>query len=210
MQCESLRNQIVNKQIEIDRIMDLRVSCAHVEAEGFRCTVAEFTKNLKDKEGQVESLSETIRAQRNTIADLKRKIRVFCTVRPLPTDEKGEGGKLDFTIVNNKPLKTHSVDTETADATSQYAFGHAFGPDAKQRDVCKEIPELDCSALDGYRVCIFPYGQTGSRKTHTMIRRDSDGTMGMIPRSVEQIFEVAAGMKDRGWSFKFMALLAIP
>ena len=31
-----------------------------------------------------------------------------------------------------------------------------------------EVNELIRSAMDGFQVCIFAYGQTGTGKTHTM------------------------------------------
>ena len=44
------------------------------------------------------------------------------------------------------------------------------------------------SVLDGFNVCIFAYGQSGSGKTHTM-----DGTKempGLAPRAMGRLFEV--------------------
>lgn len=57
------------------------------------------------------------------------------------------------------------------------------------------------SALDGYNVCIFAYGQTGSGKTYTMQGPEimSKETEGMIPRSIEQIFESAGDLTSLGW-----------
>ena len=51
-----------------------------------------------------------------------------------------------------------------------------------------------------YSVCVFAYGQTGSGKTYTMEGPDNydDESMGMIPRSVKQIFETAAKMESKG------------
>ena len=58
------------------------------------------------------------------------------------------------------------------------------------------------SALDGYNVCIFAYGQTGSGKTYTMQGPEQmcKDTEGMIPRSIEQIFESAGDLTSLGWT----------
>ena len=49
-----------------------------------------------------------------------------------------------------------------------------------------EARELVLSALNGYNVTIFAYGQTSSGKTHTM--RGSDENEGIIPLSMKEIF----------------------
>lgn len=53
--------------------------------------------------------------------------------------------------------------------------------------VFASVSELVQSALDGYHVCLFSYGQTGAGKTHTMQGVDSPIGRGIIPRSVEKV-----------------------
>ena len=77
-----------------------------------------------------------------------------------------------------------------------------FGPNTSQAEAFEEISQLVQSALDGYRVCIFAYGQTGSGKTYTMEGPPSSvmdaQQRGMIPRAVDQIFESAAALREKG------------
>ena len=80
--------------------------------------------------------------------------------------------------------------------TNAFSFDRVFGPSSTNSEVFDEINQLVQSALDGYNVCIFCYGQTGSGKTHTMSSSD-----GMIPRAVQQIYESATALKERGWTY---------
>lgn len=48
---------------------------------------------------------------------------------------------------------------------------------------------LVISVLDGYNVCIFAYGQTGTGKTFTM--EGTEQSRGVNYRTLEQLFEIA-------------------
>lgn len=51
----------------------------------------------------------------------------------------------------------------------------------------EEVSDLVQSALDGYKVCLFSYGQTGAGKTHTMQGSRSFEGQGIIPRSIAKV-----------------------
>lgn len=56
------------------------------------------------------------------------------------------------------------------------------------------------------QVCVFAYGQTGSGKTFTMMGRpEAPEQKGLIPRSLEQIFQTSQALKTQGWRFKMQA-----
>lgn len=42
-----------------------------------------------------------------------------------------------------------------------FDFDRVFGPEVQQAGVFEDVSQLVTSALDGYNVCIFAYGQTG-------------------------------------------------
>ncbi len=49
------------------------------------------------------------------------------------------------------------------------------------------VSELIQSALDGYHVCLFSYGQTGAGKTYTMQGTNTQHGRGIIPRAVDKV-----------------------
>ncbi|KAA0162391.1 hypothetical protein FNF28_04728 [Cafeteria roenbergensis] len=95
---------------------------------------------------------------------------------------------------------------------TDFSFQRVFGPQAGQEDVFNELDGLVNSAVDGKRVCIFAYGQTGAGKTHTMLGQTAPaeaaegsdvrvtGESGVIPRAVTSVFSRAATLRDHGWT----------
>lgn len=51
----------------------------------------------------------------------------------------------------------------------------------------EEVSDLVQSALDGFKVCLFSYGQTGAGKTHTMQGSRSYEGQGIIPRAISKV-----------------------
>ncbi|KAL0406888.1 UNVERIFIED_CONTAM: Kinesin-like protein KIN-14N [Sesamum latifolium] len=83
-----------------------------------------------------------------------------------------------------------------------FTYDKVFMPDDSQEDVFVEISQLVQSALDGYKVCIFAYGQTGSGKTYTMMGKPGPDQKGLIPRSLEQVFETRQILEAQGWKYE--------
>ncbi len=108
------------------------------------------------------------------------QIRVYCRVRPhaTPSTRVSADGTSIALAVDGK----------------EHCFGYdrVFGADSTQEGVFNAVSELVQSALDGFHVCIFSYGQTGAGKTHTMQGAESPASRGIIPRSVEKVCNSAA------------------
>lgn len=147
---------------------------------------------------------ETLRRKlHNQVQELKGNIRVFCRVRPTLSEEADDRAKIAFPD-SEADCKEVAIQTEqksamgtVTTANNAFAFDRVFGPRSQNGEVFEEISQLVQSALDGYNVCIFCYGQTGSGKTYTMSSLD-----GMIPRAVNQIYETAKSLEEKGWTYK--------
>lgn len=137
----------------------------------------------------------------NQVQELKGNIRVMCRVRPTCASE--EVAKITYPDIDKEskelelqgPEEKSSLGTITR-KTNIFSFDRVFGPGTQNEEVFGEISQLVQSALDGYNVCIFCYGQTGAGKTHTMSSAD-----GMIPRATHMIYAKAVELREKGWEY---------
>lgn len=65
-------------------------------------------------------------------------------------------------------------------------------------DVFEDTAPFATSVLDGYNVCIFAYGQTGTGKTFTM--EGTDEARGVNYRTLDELFHV---IEDRKKTFRY-------
>ncbi|KAI7821158.1 P-loop containing nucleoside triphosphate hydrolase protein [Gamsiella multidivaricata] len=182
-------------------------------------TIETLERQLSESQVLVQELEQRIRYEEtirrrlhNTIQELKGNIRVFCRVRPVsdsPSASRNEttAALIKYPDPEGREIEfAQSIESATGSQTQKtypFTFDKVFQPASTQDDVFEEISQLVQSALDGYNVCIFAYGQTGSGKTHTMegpLNADAK-SMGMIPRSVLQIYENAKALESKGWEY---------
>lgn len=150
-------------------------------------------------------IEETLRRKlHNQVQELKGNIRVFCRVRPsLESDPIDSSARISYPDNDSDSKEVEVLGPEEKNSlgkistkTNAFTFDRVFSPAAVNADVFGEISQLVQSALDGYNVCIFCYGQTGSGKTFTMSAQD-----GMIPRAVNQIYDTAKSLEEKGWKY---------
>ncbi|XP_076909562.1 kinesin-like protein KIN-14N [Bidens hawaiensis] len=139
----------------------------------------------------------------NTILELKGNIRVFCRVRPMLSDDGADNEPKTVSFPTTTENIGRGIELLQNGQKHSFMFDKVFVPESSQEEVFVEVSQLVQSALDGYKVCIFAYGQTGSGKTHTMMGTPGnyDGK-GLIPRSLEQIFESRQMLQNQGWKYE--------
>ncbi|KAE9597118.1 hypothetical protein Lal_00007325 [Lupinus albus] len=209
--CSSQKEQILHLQqllfAEKEKLemADLSASTSRTVFEEQRRLIGELQDQLADKEIQLVEGEKLRKKLHNTILELKGNIRVFCRVRPL-LPEDGTGSDMVVSYPNSTESLGRGIELVQSGQQYPFTFDKVFDHEASQHDVFIEISQLVQSALDGYKVCIFAYGQTGSGKTYTMMGRpDAPDLKGLIPRSLEQIFQTSQSLKDQGWKYKMQA-----
>ncbi|KAH9026404.1 P-loop containing nucleoside triphosphate hydrolase protein [Lactarius pseudohatsudake] len=179
--------------------------------DGTAGTVSRSTDAAEAREAEMVR-----RRLHNMVQELKGNIRVFARVRPLltsdlscPNDQKERKDALANMWFPDRDHHEIVLNSTSESATGQerketwnFSFDRVFEPQCTQEEVFEEISQLAQSCTDGYNVCIFAYGQTGSGKSFTMEGGSTNETVGMIPRAVEQVFQVAdEELKSKGWEY---------
>ncbi|KAL2476482.1 Di-glucose binding protein with Kinesin motor domain [Abeliophyllum distichum] len=128
----------------------------------------------------------------NKVLELKGNIRVFCRCRPLNPEEMAAGASvaIDFSSEKDGELTVKS----NGISKKIFKFDAVFSPQADQADVFEDTAPLATSVLDGYNVCIFAYGQTGTGKTFTM--EGTNDNRGVNYRTLEELFHITEERKN--------------
>ena len=84
------------------------------------------------------------------------------------TEYGGHGSSSSSTTFTGVKQKT-STGGAGGGSSLAFAFGTIFGAHASQADVFRECGGMVQSALGGYLVCVFAYGQTGVGEPHTLL-----------------------------------------
>lgn len=174
------------------------------ELEQLRLKVGEQADQLMKQTAQIIDGEAQRKKMHNTICELKGNIRVFCRVRPM-MDHDGDStvGALRFpknTVDDKEAIEVVGVEG----IKTQFGFDKVFPERSSQLQIFNEVSSLVQSAIDGYRCCIFAYGQTGTGKTHTM-QGASGEERGIIPRSLEMIVAETQRLKLQGWKYTLHA-----
>ncbi|KAF7829264.1 kinesin-like protein KIN-14R [Senna tora] len=132
----------------------------------------------------------------NEVQEAKGNIRVFCRCRPMNKDETLAGCT---TVVDFDAAKDGCLGILAGGPTKKsFRFDRVYTPKDDQVDVYSDASSMVISVLDGYNVCIFAYGQTGTGKTFTM--EGTEQNRGVNYRTLEHLFEIA---KERSETFTY-------
>ncbi|XP_006658202.3 kinesin-like protein KIN-14N [Oryza brachyantha] len=205
--CSSQRERIKTLELQLAsaneklKRSDLTTMETMTEYEKQKRALEDLQSRLEEAEQQIMDGEKLRKKLHNTILELKGNIRVFCRVRPLLPNESGA-----VAYPKSGENLGRGIDLTHNAQMYSFTFDKVFDQSASQENVFIEISQLVQSALDGYKVCIFAYGQTGSGKTYTMMGHpELPDQKGLIPRSLEQIFQTSQALISQGWKYKMQA-----
>lgn len=205
--------------IKLQRKVDAKLVAEQQATEQYQATKQEqiathlLTAALRSRYKRVSQMYHAEAQQRrrlhNKLQDAEGNIRVYARIRPLLPFELERG---DRSIVTTDGREVVRIPDAQGNGLKSFQFNGCFPDSSTQEDVFKESHELIQSVFDGYNVCIFAYGQSGSEytvpirmlcflpqlilnadcslqggKTHTMY---GDKSMpGLTPRAIECVWK---------------------
>lgn len=161
---EMLKKQVQDheerrRKIEIELNGEQSEDSSNVDSFASNSIIFDLKQKLKDSEAKRRKLH-------NMLQDLKGNIRVFVRCRPFLRidNESSQSNNPNISGCVKFGIDGTSVSlTGACKGTGQtFSFDHIFNSKASQNDIYNEVSELVQSAIDGYKCCIFSYGQTGS------------------------------------------------
>ncbi|CAI0472526.1 unnamed protein product [Linum tenue] len=170
--------------------------------------------SLRTRSFKEPSVPSEANSNNNSKNDKGVNVQVILRCRPLNEDEKHLVSHAVISCNVKKGLVSLVQNTAHKQIDKSYQFDKVFGPTCEQTDLFDSaVTPIVNEVLEGYNCTIFAYGQTGTGKTYTMeggmVSEDGEfpSDAGIIPRAVQQIFEVLeARSEDYSMKVTFLEL----
>lgn len=185
--------QLKEKDLTIQKLEEdsAQLSAQVTELEGVRERAAQAEKMLEPWKKRTEEVQEAFQKEQalrkryhNQMQDMKGAIRVFARIRPKVQREADQ----EVAVWRRDAFSLESAAKDKKSPPKDYNFDSVFDEHNSQEDVFADCRGLIASAVDGFNVTVFAYGQTGAGKTHTMY--GTDAMPGLVPRAAEELFTV--------------------
>lgn len=131
----------------------------------FKDLATKAAQAVKSQHAMIDSLAAEQKRRKilqNKLIEIQGNIRVFARVRPSSAAEHavGDVGAVSFPGDN---VLTLAADRERDGATAKnFEFDRVFDQSSTQEDVFNAVAPFVQSAIDGYSITVFAYGQTGA------------------------------------------------
>ncbi|CAL1696259.1 unnamed protein product [Somion occarium] len=140
--------------------------------------------------------------------DEREPIKAFLRIRPhLGEDEPSATPYLDpisdTTVRMQDPSSSSQSQAysrmSTVNPSSLYTFSHIFPPSTQQPQFFQKTTlPLVKDVLEGQSALLFAYGVTNSGKTYTIQGGNNEGSAGILPRTLDVIFNSIEGLHGDG------------
>ena len=122
------------------------------------------------------------------LKDKSESVKVVVRCRPLGSKEMEEQRECIVNVDMNACF-IQVYNPQNIKEIKSFTFDHTYDWRATQQLIFNQtaLPILE-SIMEGYNGTIFAYGQTGTGKTYTMEGNDNETDKGIIPRSIDWIF----------------------
>ena len=122
------------------------------------------------------------------LKDKSESVKVVMRCRPL-TPKEMEDQRECIVNVDMDIGSIQVYNPQNIKELKSFTFDHTYDWRATQQLIFEQtaLPILE-SIMEGYNGTIFAYGQTGTGKTYTMEGNDNETDKGIIPRSIDWIF----------------------
>ncbi|OAY68830.1 Kinesin-like protein KIFC3, partial [Ananas comosus] len=187
MSLQELQMELMQKSMHVGSLVDYYTNINR-ECKELKEKFIEETKERKDLY--------------NKLIELKGNIRVFCRCRPLNAEEIAAGASMavDFESAKDGELIVRGH----VSSKKVFKFDSVFSPEDDQEKVFEKTAPFATSVLDGYNVCIFAYGQTGTGKTFTM--EGTEEARGVNYRTLEELFRI---IEEREGLFRYELTVSV-
>ncbi|XP_024533955.1 kinesin-like protein KIN-14E [Selaginella moellendorffii] len=165
--------------------------CSFPDPHGMVSAVQALVNEQKELKKRLLDESQERKFLYNKLIEMKGNVRVFCRCRPLNASEASASSVsvVEFDSARENEL----VIRAGTNPKKLYKFDRVFTPEDDQPEVFADTSPVVVSVLDGYNVCIFAYGQTGTGKTFTM--EGIPGNRGVNYRTLEELFRLSTVRK---------------
>jgi kinesin family member C1 len=156
----------------------------------------------------ITRLLDELKEANNDYQQIIGSIRVNVRVRPFISNDRLEDKKssiIECESRNDLILKipTEMLKSDNHQQEYHFSFERIYPPTSTQDNLFTELSSLIQSSIDGHNVCIFSYGQTGAGKTYTMLGGESQDSLGLLPRTVDMLFQRARELEQVGVKCSF-------
>ncbi|KAL8143465.1 hypothetical protein V2J09_016497 [Rumex salicifolius] len=151
--------------------------------------LADKTRKLDQAAHETEARISPLISERkklfNDLLTAKGNVKVFCRTRPLFEDE----GSTSVEFPNDVTIRVNTGEENLSNPKKDFEFDRVYGPHVGQAELFNDVQPFVQSALDGYNVSVFAYGQSHSGKTYTM--EGSSHDRGLYARCFEELFDLS-------------------